>query len=176
VLCEDEISCRAGVSLANRIGRARFSAGTRQAAGLPILISPQVSARQVHAIPHGRNPLPTLRTTWIFRPAPPVATQTVVGVAIDGLDGSLESFREQHEAIVSYLTSVGRADRLDQDLRHEPYDNSGLSGFVRFYCCKELPYVGLTVAGRGAQRNVDADGPPSYPGSARVAGPWAAAR
>ena len=54
-------------------------------------------------------------------------------VAEVGLDGSLESFRSHDDEIVRYLTTIGRADRLDQDLRHEPYDDSALSDFVRFY-------------------------------------------
>ena len=61
------------------------------------------------------------------------AIQRAESVAEAGLDGSLESFRNYDEAIVGYLASIGRADRLDHDLRDEPYDDSALSEFVRFY-------------------------------------------
>jgi tetratricopeptide (TPR) repeat protein len=85
------------------------------------------------------------------------AIERAESVAEAGLDGSLESFREHDEAIVSYLTSIGRADRLDQDLRHEPYDDSGLSEFVRFYTRFSLEhdlYLNTHLADRTAEASI----------------------
>ena len=85
------------------------------------------------------------------------ATRQADSLAEAGLDGSLESFRTQDEAIVSYLTSIGRADRLDQDLRHEPYDDSGLSEFVRFYsrfCLEYDLYLNTHLADRHAEASI----------------------
>ena len=78
-------------------------------------------------------------------------------VAGAGLDGSLESFRTQDDEIVGYLTSIGRADRLDQDLRHEPYDDSPLSEFVRFYgrfCLRHDLYLNTHLADRQAAASI----------------------
>jgi tetratricopeptide (TPR) repeat protein len=78
-------------------------------------------------------------------------------VAEAGLDGSLESFRSHDEAIVGYLTSIGRADRLDQDLRHDPYDDSALSEFVRFhtrFCLRHDLYLNTHLADRAAEASV----------------------
>jgi tetratricopeptide (TPR) repeat protein len=85
------------------------------------------------------------------------ATRRAESVAEAGLDGSLESFRQHDEAIVGYLTSIGRADRLDQDLRHEPYDDSGLSEFVRFYtrfCLEHDLYLNTHLADRAAAASI----------------------
>jgi len=85
------------------------------------------------------------------------AIERAESVAEAGLDGSLETFRERDEAIVSYLTSVGRADRLDQDLRHEPYDDSGLSELVRFYtrfCLEHDLYLNTHLADRAAEASI----------------------
>jgi tetratricopeptide (TPR) repeat protein len=78
-------------------------------------------------------------------------------VAEVGLAGSLESFRTQDDEIVRYLTSIGRADQLDQDLRHEPYDDNALSEFVRFYtrfCLQHDLYLNTHLADRRAQASI----------------------
>jgi tetratricopeptide (TPR) repeat protein len=50
-----------------------------------------------------------------------------------GGEGPLETFRQHDAAIVQYLTDIGWADRLERDLRHEPYDDSSRSDFAQFY-------------------------------------------
>jgi len=78
-------------------------------------------------------------------------------VAEAGLDGALESFRSHDDDIVRYVTSIGRADRLDLDLRHEPYDDSALSEFVRFYtrfCLKHDLYLNTHLADRAAEASI----------------------
>jgi tetratricopeptide (TPR) repeat protein len=74
-----------------------------------------------------------------------------------GLDGSLDSFRQRDDAIVRYLTDIGRADHLDRDLRHEPYDDSSLSDLVRFYtrfCLEHDLYLNMHLVDRAAQASV----------------------
>ena len=78
-------------------------------------------------------------------------------VAEAGLDGSLDSFRRHDDEIVRYLTSIGRQDLLDQDLRHEPYDDSGFSEFVRFYtrfCLEHGLYLNTHLADGAAEASV----------------------
>ncbi len=78
-------------------------------------------------------------------------------VAAAGLDGALDSFRNHDEAIVGYLTSIGREDRLDQDLRHETYDDSTLTDFVRFYtrfCLRRDLYLNTHLADRAAAGSI----------------------
>lgn len=85
------------------------------------------------------------------------AIERAESVAEAGLDGSLESFRTQNDEIVRYLTSIGRADRLDQDLRHEPYDDGALSEFVRFYtrfCLQHDLYLNTHLADRQAEASI----------------------
>ena len=85
------------------------------------------------------------------------AIERAESVAGAGLDGSLESFRSHDEAIVRYVTSIGRADRLDQDPRHEPYDDSALSEFVRFYtrfCLRHDLYLNTHLADRAAEASI----------------------
>jgi hypothetical protein len=74
-----------------------------------------------------------------------------------GLDGSLESFRAADDNIVRYLTYGGQADLLDQDLRHEPYDDSALSDLGRFYarfCIERDLYLNLHLVDRAPQASV----------------------
>jgi tetratricopeptide (TPR) repeat protein len=78
-------------------------------------------------------------------------------IATAGLDGSLESFRTADDAIVRYLANTGLEDRLDQNLRHEPRDDSVLTDFARFYtrfCLEQDLYLNLHLADRAAQASV----------------------
>lgn len=74
-----------------------------------------------------------------------------------GVEGALDTFRRHDDDIVRYLTGIGRADRLEQDLRHEPYDDSSFSDFVRFYtrfCLEQDLYLNTHIVDRTAQASV----------------------
>jgi tetratricopeptide (TPR) repeat protein len=74
-----------------------------------------------------------------------------------GGDGPLETFRQHDAAIVQYLTDIGRADRLERDLRHHPYDDSSLSDFARFYtrfCLGHDLYLNTHLVNRAAHASV----------------------
>ena len=78
-------------------------------------------------------------------------------VAEAGLEGALETFRSHDEAIVQSLTASGRAAMLDQDLCHEPYDDSSPSNFVRFYtrfCLQHDLYLNTHLADRAASGSI----------------------
>jgi hypothetical protein len=65
-----------------------------------------------------------------------------------GGDEALASFRLRDSAIVRAFTDAGRAQLLHQDLRHEHYDESSLSPFVRFYtefCIRHRLYLNLHI-------------------------------
>jgi tetratricopeptide (TPR) repeat protein len=74
-----------------------------------------------------------------------------------GGDGPLETFRQHDAAIVQYLTDIGRADRLERDLRHEPYDDSSQSDFAQFYtrfCLRHDLYLNTHLIDRTAHASV----------------------
>ena len=74
-----------------------------------------------------------------------------------GVEGALDTFRRHDDDIVRYLTGIGRADRLELDLQHEPYDDSSLSDFVRFYtrfCLEQDLYLNTHLVDRTAQASV----------------------
>ncbi|MGO9189563.1 MAG: LA2681 family HEPN domain-containing protein [Streptosporangiaceae bacterium] len=74
-----------------------------------------------------------------------------------GGDGPLETFRQHDAAIVQYLTDIGRADRLERDLRHEPYDDSSQSDFAQFYtrfCLRRDLYLNTHLVDRTAHASV----------------------
>jgi tetratricopeptide (TPR) repeat protein len=74
-----------------------------------------------------------------------------------GGEEALETFRQHDAVIVQHLTDIGQADRLEQDLRHEPYDDSSLSDFVRFYsrCCLDHDlYLNMHFVDRAASASV----------------------
>lgn len=74
-----------------------------------------------------------------------------------GGDGPLETFRQHDAAIVQYLTDIGRADRLERDLRHEPYDDSSQSDFAQFYtrfCLRHDLYLNTHLVDRTAHASV----------------------
>jgi tetratricopeptide (TPR) repeat protein len=74
-----------------------------------------------------------------------------------GVEGSLETLRQHDAAIVKYLTDIGQADHLADDLRHEPYDDSSLSDFVRFstrFCLQHDLYLNTHLVDRTASASV----------------------
>ena len=74
-----------------------------------------------------------------------------------GGEGPLETFRQHDAAIVQYLTDTGRADRLERDLRHEPYEDRSLSDFARFYtrfCLEHDLYLNTHLVDRAAHASV----------------------
>lgn len=65
-----------------------------------------------------------------------------------GGDEALASFRLRDASLVRAFSDAGRAGLLDQDLRHEHYDESSLSPFVRFYtefCVRHRLYLNLHI-------------------------------
>jgi len=85
------------------------------------------------------------------------ATAQSDSVAEAGLDGALETFRRHDDEIVRHMVSIGRADILDLDLRHEPYDETALSDFVRFYtrlCLQHDLYLNTHLADRTAHASI----------------------
>jgi tetratricopeptide (TPR) repeat protein len=74
-----------------------------------------------------------------------------------GGEDVLETFRQHDAALVQHLTDIGQADWLVQDLRHEPYDDSSLSDFVRFYtrfCLDHDLYLNTHLVARSASASV----------------------
>jgi hypothetical protein len=74
-----------------------------------------------------------------------------------GGNEALADFRMRDAAILRAFTEAGQAELLDQDLRHEYYDESSLSPFVRFYtdfCVRHRLYLNLHIYDQTAAASI----------------------
>ncbi len=70
---------------------------------------------------------------------------------------SLETFQNRDKEIVRRFTESGNAKLLDKDLRHEHYDESSLSDFVKFYtdfCIRNDLYLNLHIIDKTASASI----------------------
>lgn len=70
---------------------------------------------------------------------------------------ALESFQNRDNELVRRFTESGNAKLLDKDLRHEHYDESSLSDFVKFYtdfCIRHDLYLNLHIVDKTASASV----------------------
>ncbi len=70
---------------------------------------------------------------------------------------ALETFQNRDKEIVRRFTESGNAKLLDKDLRHEHYDESSLSDFVKFYtdfCIRHDLYLNLHIVDKTASASV----------------------
>lgn len=70
---------------------------------------------------------------------------------------ALEVFQRRDDELVRRFTESGNAELLDKDLRHERYDESSMSDFVKFYtdfCIRNDLYLNLHIFDKIAHASV----------------------
>jgi tetratricopeptide (TPR) repeat protein len=70
---------------------------------------------------------------------------------------ALEVFQQRDQALVQWFTQHGEAGKLDQDLRHDRYDDSAMSNFVKFYtefCIRHDLYLNTHLVDRLASASI----------------------
>ncbi|HEY6541216.1 MAG TPA: LA2681 family HEPN domain-containing protein [Ktedonobacteraceae bacterium] len=77
-------------------------------------------------------------------------------IDVGGLE-ALKIFQSRDKEIIRRFTESGKAELLNKDLRHEHYDESSLSDFVKFYtdfCIRHNLYLNLHIMDKTANASV----------------------